>query len=438
MNNEQPTAETLGQKLAACRELLAQATGEKRRMSTALRALDLLDAAQEGHLFTNQQDEILFINLRLLEILGYTPADRARLIGRPLPEEHWQHSGGVRDLLQQLSMAGTSQRERLPVTMTGGQSRMVALTATVALDERGRATGVHYIFRPLAGDGHRGTAELRAENRELAAITAIGRSVLSTQRTEEVVEHLLETVTRFFEVKSAWLYLQQPDGQPRVEAHVGLDPWQVAQIEEAMAGFLGEAQRHLSGQPALVDQGQTEFGPLLHQLGMRKVAVAPLVAHDQQIGLFVLGSHPHRLLTTADLRSLERIAGYAALALSNKRLYDELKYAYDELKRAQEQLVDAERQKVAVQMAGAAAHELNQPLTVLLGYSNLLARMVQEDDPKFSVYQKIEHSTRRISEVVARLGQIARYRTRDYVEGEPIMDIEAASRDEGDEQGFPP
>ena len=43
-------------------------------------------------------------------------------------------------------------------------------------------------------------------------------------------------------------------------------------------------------------------------------------------------------------------------------------------------IIDAEKQSAITALAGATAHELNQPLTVILGYIELLRRRVNEAD----------------------------------------------------------
>ena len=50
------------------------------------------------------------------------------------------------------------------------------------------------------------------------------------------------------------------------------------------------------------------------------------------------------------------------------------------LSRAQERLQEAEKQAVIVELAGTAAHELNQPLTSVMGYAELLRRKLKEDE----------------------------------------------------------
>jgi PAS domain S-box-containing protein len=102
------------------------------------------------------------------------------------------------------------------------------------------------------------------------------------------------------------------------------------------------------------------------------------------------------------------------------------------LQEAVETLEQSQRQAVVAEVAGAAAHELNQPLTSLLGYAELLRRQVDEGEEMHRVAGRIYDDARRISEIVRKIGRITRYRTREYAGGQQIVDLDEASRvDEG-------
>lgn len=97
------------------------------------------------------------------------------------------------------------------------------------------------------------------------------------------------------------------------------------------------------------------------------------------------------------------------------------------LQEAVENLEQSQRQAVVVEVAGAAAHQLNQPLTSLLGYAEYLRRKVDEEDEMFRVAGRIYDDAQRISEIVRKIGRITRYRTREYAGGQQIVDLDEAS-----------
>ena len=91
-----------------------------------------------------------------------------------------------------------------------------------------------------------------------------------------------------------------------------------------------------------------------------------------------------------------------------------------------------EREKLqgVLEMAGAVCHELNQPLQVVSGYSEILLRKIQPGDPYYSPVKSIQDGVDRIGELTHRIMRIAHYQSKPYLESR-IIDIDQASQKEG-------
>ena len=61
-----------------------------------------------------------------------------------------------------------------------------------------------------------------------------------------------------------------------------------------------------------------------------------------------------------------------ATTIEKVRLYEETCRAYEDLRRTQEQLLQSEKMSAVGQLIAGVAHELNNPLTAILGYAQLL------------------------------------------------------------------
>ena len=89
-----------------------------------------------------------------------------------------------------------------------------------------------------------------------------------------------------------------------------------------------------------------------------------------------------------------------------KQAEQELKLANQKILEQQKSVIEEERLKTLLQMAGATAHELNQPLTALLGNIELL-KMDQHDPEKmFQHIINIEEAGRRISNITREIQNI--------------------------------
>ena len=81
--------------------------------------------------------------------------------------------------------------------------------------------------------------------------------------------------------------------------------------------------------------------------------------------------------------------------------------SFDNLKRVQAQLVQSEKLASLGQLVGGAAHELNNPLTAMMGYSDLLASTELSSEQR-SLMQKIEQQVRRTRTLVSSLLSFAK------------------------------
>lgn len=100
------------------------------------------------------------------------------------------------------------------------------------------------------------------------------------------------------------------------------------------------------------------------------------------------------------------------------------------LAEAQAKLEMSERHALVAEVAGAAAHELNQPLTSILACAELLKRSSAIEDPRLQrATQIVSTEVERMAEIVKKIGSLTRYETKDYVGEQRILDIERASNE---------
>ncbi len=106
----------------------------------------------------------------------------------------------------------------------------------------------------------------------------------------------------------------------------------------------------------------------------------------------------------------------------------------ERLERAQEELRSREKQAIVAELAGTAAHELNQPLTSVIGYAELLRRNLHEKPHLCNAAGIIIGEAERMAEIVRKIGRITRWETKDYVGEARILDLERATSDKDKEE----
>ncbi len=91
-----------------------------------------------------------------------------------------------------------------------------------------------------------------------------------------------------------------------------------------------------------------------------------------------------------------------------------------------------EKLQGVIEMAGAACHELNQPLQAISGYAELVMMEMDENNPLYAMVAEIKKESVRLGEITRKLNNITRYETVDYISGRRIIDINRASDGKGE------
>lgn len=100
-----------------------------------------------------------------------------------------------------------------------------------------------------------------------------------------------------------------------------------------------------------------------------------------------------------------------------------------ELKKVEHERIQKEKLQGVIEMAGAVCHEINQPMQVVCGYSDLLLEDISKDNPIHKDLSIIKGQIVKMGEITKKLMMITQYKTRDYIEGRKIIDIDKASKE---------
>jgi PAS domain S-box-containing protein len=99
-------------------------------------------------------------------------------------------------------------------------------------------------------------------------------------------------------------------------------------------------------------------------------------------------------------------------------------------KKVEAAMRERDRLQGVLEMAGAISHELNQPLQNIFGYSELISMELKKDHYLVEKIKVIKEQADRIGKITKKLTGITRYRTKDYIKGEKIIDLDRSSNDE--------
>jgi signal transduction histidine kinase len=105
----------------------------------------------------------------------------------------------------------------------------------------------------------------------------------------------------------------------------------------------------------------------VQNLELQTIMCAPLQTREETIGVIYVDSRHIQALDKEDtLYLFEILAGEAAIAIQNARLYEDLRKTYEELKQANDQIVKSEKMALRGELAAEVSHELKNIVAVIL------------------------------------------------------------------------
>src|SRR5262249_56270530 len=131
--------------------------------------------------------------------------------------------------------------------------------------------------------------------------------------------------------------------------------------------------------------------------------VVILWSKDRVLGALVVGSRAPREFSSSDTNLLIAVGSQISSAIERTLLYDDARQAYENLRRAQEQLLQSEKMAAVGQLISGVAHELNNPLTAILGYSQLLSTNGETGKQGLEFAEKLYKQAQRTHRIVQNL-----------------------------------
>ncbi len=96
-------------------------------------------------------------------------------------------------------------------------------------------------------------------------------------------------------------------------------------------------------------------------------------------------------------------------------------------KQAEKERLKKEKLHGVLEMAGAACHELNQPLQIVSGYFEMLLSDIPDDPLLIENLNTIGEHIEKMAQITQKIMKITKYRTKPYIRGSMIIDIDRSS-----------
>ncbi|MCM2266735.1 MAG: response regulator [Elusimicrobiales bacterium] len=232
----------------------------------------------------------------------------------------------------------------------------------------------------------------------------IAKVIFSTIKPEDQLRVIIDAVTRIMKADESMLVLPDAEGKPRVAVSNGLED------EESRASRLEMCARVTSqpeGPPKalLLVENPSIDNKFAGIKGLEKVKFSlflPLVEDNKPAGLININRDEEDAYFTEDDMQRARIfASLVNLAMRNSSLYRQLQ-------ETQSQLIQAEKMSALGQLAGGLAHEINNPLSGILGLTQLVLESLPKDGQNYADLKEIEKAVFRCKKIIVSLLSFSR------------------------------
>jgi signal transduction histidine kinase len=244
--------------------------------------------------------------------------------------------------------------------------------------------------RTLAGMQQRA----EALNRQLERFSGITSRLLSGTKPESLCTEIATAITEVAGFDAAAIYLEDPDHILHIAGASGTPAFSLLKLQNGEPGWTLDYVKTLCARGGRV--GRNTF--LLPGQENQELLIPLCSRAGGYVGCLQLSAADLNAINPLDVSRIELLAADLAVAVEIKVLWT--------------QLVCSEKLAALGQLVAGVAHELNNPLTVIMGYGELMGDEIKSPGSSDKL-TRLLNETRRMKRIIERLLRFSRQSTRD-------------------------
>ncbi|MFZ1947025.1 MAG: GAF domain-containing protein, partial [bacterium] len=268
------------------------------------------------------------------------------------------------------------------------------------------------LLKALAGQVGRAIADatrnedVRRRLQELSTLNEVGKGILCTTDLETDLCLVARISAQVLNARGAVLRLVDDEtGALTSKAIYGMPIAEMGSPCEEGAQAIAE-QVLKSGEPVLVNDTTGCLGLDSGPERRENLICVPLTKGDRVIGTLTVFDKIHADTLSEegfgkdDVRFLAVLAGQAAIAIENAKLFDNLKRSEARIQELHRHLLRSERLAALGELSSQVAHEIRNPLTAIGGFARSIVRKMQPSDPNRDYMEIIVKETDRLERIL--------------------------------------
>jgi PAS domain S-box-containing protein len=356
------------------------------------------------------------------QILGYDAgrgaATRDRLFENVLPEDRAAIEAKFQTAVDQSGVCEFEFRIKQP----DGNIRWVWCRGKVLRDEAGGAVSFLGSSRDVT---YRKVAEqkLQTQLERLNLLGQITRAIAERQDLRSIFQVVIRSLEESLPIDFGCVCLYDPHAAEVVVNCVGVRSealaMELAMTQQAHIGIdqngLSQCVRGHLVYEQDVRQMDFPFPQRLARSGLRAFVAAPLLFESQVFGVLVAARREANSFSSGECEFLQQLSEHVALASHQSEVYNALQQAYDDLRQTQQAVMQQERLRALGQMASGIAHDINNAISPVALYTEML--LEQETNLSKRTREYLETTQRAIGDVAHTVSRMREF----YRQQEPQL-----------------
>lgn len=358
----------------------------------------LIDDAYDGLLITDTSGKITLANNRAADLLGHTAEG---LLNK-----------SIQDVIPGIVLPGKENKATQEHQLQKGDDQTLHIEINAKrLDDN----QFQYIIRDISQQ----KISLKERDRhieQLMILHQVDAELSQIENIESVLALALDAAVRLSAADAGFIGLLDNNQIKLAQAighYASIMPDDTVPESTLIRRIIDEPE------PRLIPDVDKEPGYVRNNPKTRAQMILPMMSFERMIGILNLETSKPERFAQETFDFLKLIAARVAVAVENAQFY---KIAQDQLAQLQELYEQVKGlEQIKTDMIRIAAHDLRNPVSVILGYTELMRRLVTDPDGKIENFlNMIERAARRMEKITTDILSLERIENLQADQGVPI------------------